>query len=181
MCSDTVADLYRFTGKRDYQSLIKCFIRDYRFRYIACWRMVVKHSRFSSIAKIILKSLRKHYQIEIPYSVHIGSGFFMDHASGITINSNAHIGRNVTIYKGATIGSAISHYATRSAPTIGDEVYIGLNSTIVGGVKIGNDVLIAAGAFVNFDVPDHSVVIGNPAVIHEKRNATVGYLINILK
>ena len=34
-----------------------------------------------------------------------------------------------------------------------------------GGVKIGNNVLIAPNAFVNFDVPDNSIVIGNPGQI----------------
>lgn len=34
-----------------------------------------------------------------------------------------------------------------------------------GGVKIGNNVLIAPNAFVNFDVPDNSIVIGNPGKI----------------
>ena len=45
-----------------------------------------------------------------------------------------------------------------------------LNSTVVGNIKIGNNVLIAPNSFVNFDVPDNSVVIGNPAVIHKKEN-----------
>lgn len=33
---------------------------------------------------------------------------------------------------------------------------------------MGNDVLIALGAFVNFDVPDNSIVIGNPGKIITK-------------
>ena len=41
-------------------------------------------------------------------------------------------------------------------PTIGDNVYCGANSIIIGNAKIGNDVLIAPGAFINFDVPDKS-------------------------
>ena len=51
-----------------------------------------------------------------------------------------------------------------------------MNATVVGNVTIGDDVLIAPGAFVNFDVPSHSVVIGNPAQIHHKENATEGYV-----
>ena len=47
---------------------------------------------------------------------------------------------------------------------------------IVGNIKIGNDVLVAPLTFVNFDVPDHSVVIGNPAKIIFKENATEGYI-----
>ena len=53
---------------------------------------------------------------------------------------------------------------------------VGINSTIVGNIKIGNNVLIAPNAVVNFDVPDNSVVIGNPGVIHHKENATEGYI-----
>lgn len=53
---------------------------------------------------------------------------------------------------------------------------VGINSTIVGRVRIGNDVMIAPNTFVNFDVPSHSIVIGNPAVIHHKDNATKGYV-----
>jgi serine O-acetyltransferase len=34
---------------------------------------------------------------------------------------------------------------------------------------VGNDVMIAPNTFVNFDVPDHSIVVENPASIHKKR------------
>ncbi len=47
---------------------------------------------------------------------------------------------------------------------------------IVGNVKIGDDVLIAPLTFVNFDVPPHSIVIGNPAKIIPRENATKGYI-----
>ncbi|WP_353939726.1 hypothetical protein [uncultured Bifidobacterium sp.] len=46
----------------------------------------------------------------------------------------------------------------------------------MGGVKVGNDVMIAPGAFVNRDVPSHSVVIGNPCIIKHKDHATEGYI-----
>ena len=52
-----------------------------------------------------------------------------------------------------------------------------VNATVVGNINIGNDVLIAANAMVDFDVPDHSVVIGNPGVIHEKYNASQDYVV----
>ena len=65
-------------------------------------------------------------------------------------------------------------------PTIGDRVWIGSHAAIVGNVKIGNDVLIAPGAYVNFDVPDNSIVLGNPGKIIKKDNAVEEYVINIL-
>lgn len=49
---------------------------------------------------------------------------------------------------------------------------------VCGKIKIGNDVLIAPNAYVNFDVPDHSVVIGNPGEIFSRLNATEGYITN---
>ena len=64
----------------------------------------------------------------------------------------------------------------KGAPTLGDDIWIGINASIVGGVKVGNDVMIAPGAFVNRDVPSHSVVIGNPCIIKHKDHATEGYI-----
>lgn len=70
----------------------------------------------------------------------------------------------------------ITRGSRRGCPTIGNTVYIGINAVIVGGITIGDDVVIGPGAYVNFDVPSHSVVIGNPGVIHTKEHATVGYV-----
>src|SRR5690554_6001525 len=49
--------------------------------------------------------------------------------------------------------------------TIGNNVFIGINSVILPGVKIGNNVVIGACSVVTKDVPDNSVVAGNPARI----------------
>lgn len=48
---------------------------------------------------------------------------------------------------------------------IGDRVFIGYNSLILCNVKIGNDVIVAAGSIVTKDIPDNSVVAGNPAKV----------------
>lgn len=36
---------------------------------------------------------------------------------------------------------------------------------VVGNIKIGNNVLIAPLSYVNFDVADNAVVIGNPGKV----------------
>ena len=61
---------------------------------------------------------------------------------------------------------------------IGNRVWIGVNATVVGHITIGDDVMIAPNAFVNFDVPSHSVVIGNPGRIISRDHATEGYVVN---
>lgn len=49
--------------------------------------------------------------------------------------------------------------------TIGDDVWIGGHAVINPGVTIGSNVVVASGAVVTRDVPDHCVVAGNPAKI----------------
>lgn len=52
----------------------------------------------------------------------------------------------------------------RQAPIrIGDGCWIGARAMILPGVTLGNRVLVAAGAVVTRDVPDDSLVAGNPA------------------
>ena len=83
--------------------------------------------------------------------------------------------QNVNIATGVTIGQE-NRGKRKGCPIIGDCVWIGTNSVIVGNVNIGHDVLIAPLTYVNFDVPSHSIVIGNPAKIIHRENATEGYI-----
>ena len=55
-------------------------------------------------------------------------------------------------------------------------VYHIVKKISIGKIKIGNNVLIAPNAYVNFNVPDNSVVVGNPAQITPKDNATEDYI-----
>lgn len=118
---------------------------------------------------------RKKNHVEMSINCKIGPGLYFAHPYCITVNPRAVLGKNINLHKGITIGE--EHRGTREGcPTIGDNVWIGVNSTIVGNVTIGNDVLIAANSFVNCDVPDHSVVFGNPCIIKQKDNATEKYI-----
>lgn len=49
---------------------------------------------------------------------------------------------------------------------------------IIGNIIIGNNVLIAPGAFVNFNVPENSIVIGNPGkIIQRNSSPTKKYIV----
>lgn len=52
---------------------------------------------------------------------------------------------------------------------IGDDVWIGTNVVILSGVHIGCGSVIAAGSVVTRDVPEYSIVGGNPAKVLKKR------------
>lgn len=100
---------------------------------------------------------------------------YLGHPYNITVGSGVVIGDCCSLHKGCTIGSE-NRGKRCGAPVLGNRVYVGINATIIGNIKIGNDVMIAPNSFVNFDVPDHSVVLGNPGTIHHKENATEGYI-----
>lgn len=137
------------------------------------------HKSSNVFNKAIYRVLQFLYHVEIPYKVTIGKGLYIGHPYGITINPRAVIGDNCNIHKGVTIGQE-NRGKRKGVPVIGNLVWIGVNATVVGGCKIGNDVLIAPNAFVNVDVPNHSIVFGNPCIIKHKDNATEGYINNVV-
>lgn len=48
---------------------------------------------------------------------------------------------------------------------IGNNVFIGWGCIILGNTHIGNNVIIGAGSIINKNIPDNSVVAGNPAKV----------------
>ena len=126
---------------------------------------------------MIYRKLQIKYGVDLPASTKIGPGFKIEHLNGIVVNPDVVIGKNCNIYNGVTIGKE-KRGIREGCPTIADEGWIGANAIVVGRIQIGSDVLIAPGAYVNFDVPSHSIVLGNPAKIVAKENATEKYIKN---
>lgn len=62
----------------------------------------------------------------------------------------------------------------KSTIEVYDNVFLGANAMLMGGIKIGPNAIIAAGSVVTKDVPENSVVAGNPAKI-------IGTFDNIVK
>lgn len=111
--------------------------------------------------------IHKHNQyktgIQLPFKTNIGPGLVFPHFSCIIINPKTKIGENCTVFQGVTIGS--KRGADGGSPQFGDNCVIGAGASIIGNCKIGNNVFIGANALVVKDIPDNSVVGGNPAKI----------------
>ena len=105
----------------------------------------------------------------------VGPGLYLGHAFNITVNEASVIGANCNLHKGVTIGQE-NRGKRKGAPVLGDCVWVGVNATIVGAITVGDDVLIAPGAYVNCDIPSHSIVVGNPCRVIHRENATEGYV-----
>ena len=116
---------------------------------------------------------RKKTHCQISLNATLGEGFRLIHDGVRVIVANVKIGKDCAIGVNVILGYNLSGKV--GVPTIGDRVYIGHNSTIVGGITIGNNVLIAPNTFVNRDVPDHSIVLGNNVII-PKENPSEQYL-----
>ena len=126
---------------------------------------------------ISYKKIQSKTKVLLPLTVQAEGGLCFWHGGPAVINENTVFGKNVTIMQYVTIG-AENRGKRKGAPQIGNEVYIGAGACVVGKIVIGDDVLIAPNAYVNFDVPSHSIVLGNPGRIISKQNATESYIGN---
>lgn len=122
-----------------------------------------------------LEKFAMKYGVEFLGNPNIGKGLIIGHWGRIVVNGHAKFGDEIMLTHGVTIGRDPTGKRV-GAPILGNRVCIRTNSTVTGNIVIGDDVLIAPNTFVNFDVPSHSVVIGNPAKVHHKENATFGHL-----
>lgn len=175
----TKADLYRLEGKSDIKYYIKNLLISPSFKFIVTHRRCSyyrdKNKVIYFLNRILLYRYNIKYGFEISNAANIGAGFYIGHRGSIVINPKAKIGKNFSVTSGVTIGQE-NRGIRKGVPTIGNKVWVGANATIVGNISIGNNVLIAAGSFVNFDVPDNSIVIGNPGIIKRVNNPTKGYI-----
>lgn len=169
---------YKFNASfRNKEVLPMEFLMGYEWRFIKCLRRYQcnKNNIWGTIFKIYLKILSFKTGIDVEGNDSFGKGLIVGHWGRIVINGNVKFGKELFITHGVTIGRDIRG-KRKGVPTIGNRVCIRANSTVVGNIRIGDDVLIAPNTFVNFDVPSHSVVIGNPAKIHSREHATEGHL-----
>lgn len=100
----------------------------------------------------------------------MGLGNYIQEA--VILQAGVEIGDNSSIHMGAVIGheSRIGHsvfvahaVSVSGSVEIGDGCFIGTNATLVPRIRIGKWATVGAGAVVTRDVPDHAVVVGNPA------------------
>src|SRR5260370_42366095 len=125
---------------------------------------------FSVLYRLLFRSIRNVYGIELPYSVSLGRGVVFEHQSGIVIHGNCVIGDECIIRQGVTLGNR--NWETRfEAPRLGDRVNVGAGAKVLGGVTISSGATIGANAVVMIDVPAGATAVGVPARLLEQNPA----------
>ncbi len=117
-----------------------------------------------------------HSDASISKSLKIGYGNFL--SRNVSINNSVEIGNNVIINTSAVIeheckietGSHIAPGAVIcGGVTIKRGALIGANSIIKENICIGQNVKVGAGSVVLGDIPDNSLVFGNPSKIRNHK------------
>ncbi|HTE30248.1 MAG TPA: acetyltransferase [Chryseolinea sp.] len=100
----------------------------------------------------------------------LGKGNMILH--GAIVQPQAKIGNHVIVNTGAQIDhdcivDDFVHLSPRAVLCgrvhVGEGAFIGAGATLIPGVSIGAWAVVGAGAVVIDNIPDHAVVVGNPA------------------
>jgi serine O-acetyltransferase len=117
--------------------------------------------------------------IDIHPGATIGSGFFIDHGTGVVIGETTIIGNRVKLYQGVTLG-ALSFAMDEEGrmirgmkrhPTIEDDVVIYAGATILGGATvIGRGSIVGGNVWLTRSVPPYTrVVISEPELVIDSK------------
>jgi serine O-acetyltransferase len=134
------------------------------FMAIATYRFA--HSFANSGIPLLPRMLTEFAHSQTGIDIHpnavIGHSFFIDHGTGVVIGETTHIGNNVKLYQGVTLGAthvSKSLASRKRHPTIEDNVVVYANATILGGeTVIGHDSIIGGNAWLVRSVPPYSQV-----------------------
>jgi len=115
-------------------------------------------------ARLLSQLSRSITGVEIHPGATLGRRLVIDHGMGIVIGETAIVGDDVLIYHGVTLGGNRRGKNDKRHPTIGDDVVIGAGAKIIGDISIGAHSQVGVNAVVTKDFPEHSVLVGIPAV-----------------
>jgi acetyltransferase-like isoleucine patch superfamily enzyme len=121
--------------------------------------------------------LTQLYGMDISRKARISFGAILDK----TYPRGIHIKKESYVASGAIVFSHDFTRSYRADTVIGERCFIGVNAIIMPGIVIGDESIVGSGAVVTRDVPPHTIVAGNPAIIIKEgiRTKKYGQLVKI--
>ena len=118
------------------------------------------------IARVIAEIAHSDTGIDIHPGAQIGSGFFIDHGTGVVIGETAVIGKRVRLYQAVTLGAkrfAIGEdgllvKGQPRHPILEDDVIVYAGATIIGRITIGQSSSIGGNVWLTHSVPPNSQI-----------------------
>ncbi|MFA6920822.1 MAG: serine O-acetyltransferase EpsC [Gallionella sp.] len=118
------------------------------------------------IARIIAELAHSATGIDIHPGAQIGSGFFVDHGTGVVIGETAIIGVRVRLYQAVTLGAkrfnvdedGVLEKGQPRHPILEDDVVVYAGATILGRITIGQGSSIGGNVWLTRTVPPGSVI-----------------------
>lgn len=139
----------------------------------AHYHYVKKHYKIATFYSTMLRII---FSCDIPAEVEFATNSQLVHNGlGCVFHPKTIVSDNCKIYQNVTLGGngkIINGEVLKGAPKLEDNVAVFAGACVLGSITIGHDTIIGANAVVTKDVPPHSLVFGNPAIVKE---LTFGY------
>jgi serine O-acetyltransferase len=118
------------------------------------------------VARIISEIAHGQTSIDIHPGAQIGTGFFIDHGTGVVIGETAIIGNNVRLYQAVTLGAKRFPVDDQGGlqkglprhPIVEDDVVIYAGATVLGRIVIGRGSTIGGNVWLTHSLPAGSHV-----------------------
>lgn len=104
---------------------------------------------------------------DLSYKAYIGSRVsFTHYGLGVVVGKYAYIEDEVVVMPSSLIGATLRD---QGMPTLKRGCVIGAGAKVLGRITVGQGAVVAANSVVLNDVPEFTVVAGNPCVVVRER------------
>ena len=144
-----------------------------RMKFFKTW--MLHKSAYSSVLSSWIVKMQRLRGVKIGENCHFAPYVLIDllYPKMINIGNNVTISSNVMIFAhvNPTTNPSLKEHGyprTVNSVNIDDGVIISPGSIITAGTKIGKNCIIGAGSVVSTNIPENSLVLGNPARVIKK-------------
>lgn len=139
--------------------------------------VIIMNSLFKRKHKVLAGMYAGILRIAFSFDIQPGTSVdpsvqFIHNGLGCVFHPKTIIERNCKIYQNVTLGGngkIVEGIETNlGAPHLEEGVAVFAGACVLGPIRIGKNSIIGANAVITKDVPENSLVFGNPAVVREK-------------